>query len=264
MRKFISFATVIAAICLLGFWAGKNVVLAHFAASSSPRPFLREARTVVVSHGSTTILHSFDAVRSDGSRADGNMEIAPDGGWRLSGRRLALVTERRDVVAADHLGMKSTMELPPDAVRTLLAPWSQSAPPCSMSASYHYAGNGSYLGHHVMKFEKNTTQAHWRVWLASDLGCQELWAKLELLNADGSLDFTSERQTVSIQEGEPPSSLFDISDDYSEVLPSQLILHGLTQPLNGEAPNSNVPMSSGTDKQKLSHLDNYYSSHRPS
>lgn len=162
------------------------------------------------------------------------------------------------MIVGDLLRLKSTTALTEAGLTRLLAPWQQSHG-CSMPG-YKYVGEGVLLGHHVMKFDRDYSNGHWQEWEAPDLACNSLWGEMQLKNTDGSVKVTTFHTTISVQEGEPSPALFDVSNTYSEVPPSEIVRKGM-----GEEPTA--PQGEPTPAQesldgKLSKLDQFYAAHR--
>ena len=254
---------ILAVVCLIGVILAKDFALARLARQASAKPFVIESRSTTflgsdLTHP-TVEYYFFNAVRSDGSQARGNIAINSDGSWRVLFRTVKRVTENRNVIAADALQLKSTTVLTQNGLTRLLAPWEQ-AHGCTMPG-YKYVGDGTVMGYHIMKFDRDYSSGHWQEWEAPDLACHSLWGEMQLKNADGSINVTTFHTTVSVREGEPPTALFDIPSAYSEVSPSQIVHAGMAQRAPTMPGAQATPAQRGLDN-KLSKLDQFYDSHR--
>jgi len=168
----------------------------------------------------TMVAYETTAVRSDGSKAI----IAPVGPVRLGnfgrtvtfadGRKLAII----DAIASKASVVQSA-ELTAALKARLLTPPNNCTDPGSI-----YQREDSVLGHSTAVLLLPPSGNVWTtVWLARDLGCTELMARVATKETDGSLKPSVEKTVVSLTLGEPDPRLFDEAAGYVERKPSEMI-----------------------------------------
>ena len=175
-----------------------------------------------VTTGKSVQKQMFWAERADGSVCDGaNGSI--DGG-----RRVRIGPKKLEVRISDTLKQKSTFNYGTMISGTLVRrppPTNCTPPP---KTGYHLLGEEVVRGfqaHHYQYPPKvlpggKTDDVH--EWAAPELNCFEVKTVTYTRNKAGVLTNIFERKTTNVVQGEPDSSLFEVPEEYQEVLPSEL------------------------------------------
>jgi hypothetical protein len=236
-RKLIPMCLIAAVAAYVGARTHQRVM-----AAEQRRPFLaRLTETVTNGHGVAERTAEFVfAVRRDGSFADATVsERFADGRpGRKPGRKLTLVPERAHKVVVDEAKVVTSFPYSEKGIAALAAP--PSDPSCrtqpELTGAYQVLGDDSYLGFRVVRIVKDDPSVRTEKWEAPDLSCFPLKLIYNWKRKDGSLDGRTEKVAVSVEIGEPPSSLFIVPTDYREMPPSQAFRE--TEKLSGPLPQA--------------------------
>ncbi len=191
----------------------------------------------------------FDVVASDGSRAGGNYLPQPDGGVRFLARNIRRASDGSRVVTHEGAGVKTTwyagalktLRTRPPSDPTCRTPW----------PGFRLVGEEDAYGFKSVKWVYRSSDSTY-VWVAPELGCAKIAARIEGRNENGSLRAITTQQPLAFVRGEPDGSFFDLSKTYVESRPSEFYARSLEAERPGAGP------ASSDVKSKLKKQDQQY------
>lgn len=192
-----------------------------------------------------------DARRSDGTTMFRDTLFGLVGYQAGETARKITFTDGSSLTLFDSIAMKATWpRLSTDAIRRMRAQLTNPPPDC-LGPGETLLGYGEVLGERVAIVKGRPIDANeFTAWKAPRLGCKSLQHRIEAQQPDGSRKLVTLGRAVSLQVGEPDSSLFDEGVTYSEARPSES-LRKVAQKLG-------LPWDDNLQKEG-EHLDNRYS-----
>jgi hypothetical protein len=162
----------------------------------------------------------YAAVRSDGSRSSGSLDL------RLGYRKIKDRRENKDITISDFLKLKSTLDysyIPISTPRRLITSDCRTA----AGVGAQLIGYDTIAGYDAFHYQLSTvlsdkTKRELNQWLVPDLGCWEIRQLSRKLNTEGVLQGIFEKTITKVIPGDPDISLFNIPADYKEVKSSDL------------------------------------------
>lgn len=166
----------------------------------------------------------YSAVRSDGSRAEGDARPSSDPAYTGVRQVLSLAAKRK-VLLDDVLRARTTHLLRSEVIAARSIPPHPTSCAVNRSAAgviHELGGEQEVLGWRsvvvTLKYD-DVIQTHW---LVPDLNCASVRFVEERFSGSGEVSDLFERAAISIRLGEPEEQLFETPAEYEEMPPSEM------------------------------------------
>jgi|HubBroStandDraft_6_1064221.scaffolds.fasta_scaffold00142_2 hypothetical protein len=226
MKDKLAWIVLCGALAVLCFYGAAKLTTNHIAhAQVSVTPFVLRTESYNYDKGPKGELFVKEVVAR---RSDGATAVISTVGDLSLGYTIKTLTflDGTSITVYDPIRTKSswhvtTQRLAQLKEHLLLHPAPDCMPEGVREGPVRILGDDLILGHKVIQVESKFGSGRLIEWDAPDLACKTLEFRFEERQPDGSLKIKTHEKAISLDIGEPPSSIFDVGADYQEMKPSE-------------------------------------------